>query len=442
MRLLILLFTLPLITIGQTFNTGSGSDGSVQLNTITTAVPFVLNPGDAMQFGLAEVGVVSSSFYHETAFTSNPALLANGRKYAAVRSNYTPWLRALAPDINLTTSSLAWGITERHSIGVYQKFFSLGNIQFTDNNGNFIRDFNPWEMQTQLNYATWFPNGISTGIAVKHIYSNLTGGLNVGGADTRPGQSVAFDLGIHHRRHRKLSEHFGLTHAVGFSLNNMGMKMSYTDTPEKDFIPTNMQLGIQIGISHLLGEHVRIEDDVSYQVTKLLVPTPPVYATDSSGYILDSNGNRVIEQGMDPNVSVPMGMIQSFYDAPGGTAEEWREVNHMLAHELRVVLFEKLAVHARQGFFYEHASKGDRQFLTLGGGVSFFGFRIDLAGFVPLTGQHPLRNTFSVSLGFRARLGEGKKLRLPSWRPELENLYPSDIDYAVEGEEEESTPAN
>ena len=97
---------------------------------------------------------------------------------------------------------------------------------------------------------------------------------------------------------------------MGFSLgagfNNIGSKMSYTNTNQKDFLPMNMQLGAMFSPGFKWGKF-RLEFDLAYQVTKLLVPTPPEYALDVNGNpVLDANNNRVIAAGMDPNVSVPV----------------------------------------------------------------------------------------------------------------------------------------
>lgn len=174
----------------QTFNTNNlASD--YQLNTIATAVPFLMISGNAYEMGSANVGVVANNQYHETAFTSNPALLANGHKYLSTRVGYTPWLRALVPDINLVTHSVAGTINRRNALGVYFKYFDLGNVSFTDNTGQQIGSFKPNEFVVQLNYAHWFPMGLSLGVAGKYIYSNLTGGLNVGGKDRTRARDAA-----------------------------------------------------------------------------------------------------------------------------------------------------------------------------------------------------------------------------------------------------------
>ncbi len=99
--------------------------------------------------------------------------------------------------------------------------------------------------------------------------------------------------------------------------------MSYSnDDQNKDFIPTNLRLGP----SWLMNIDEFNSFRFSIDINKLLVPTPPIYAVDSSGSpVYDEANNQVIYDGMDPNVSVPKGMYQSFYDAPGGFSEEMKE---------------------------------------------------------------------------------------------------------------------
>ncbi len=407
----------------------------LQLNTITTAVPFLMLSGNSYEMGSANMGVVSSTFYHETAFTSNAALLANGHRYLAVNHSYTPWLRALVPDINLQAHSWAGTINKRNALGLYFKHFDLGNITFTDSQGGTIGNFNPEEFVIQLNYAHWFPFGLSVGVAGKYVYSNLTGGLNIGGVDTKPGQAGAVDLGVSYRKLHQVSEMFGIGGTFGLAFNNFGNKISYTTTNEKDFLPMNMMLGAQLNVGMEFGK-VRLEHDLGYQVTKLLVPTPPIY--DDQVYINDelppgdtlgsighpSNANPnfgQIHAGKDPNVGVFQGFAQSFNDAPGGTQEEWNEVMHQVAHEFRFILNDVFMIGFREGFFYEHATKGNRQFVSLGGSIGGAGFRLDLGGWLPLQERHPLENTVYATLSYRILLETGKKkMRYPKWNAQYE----------------------
>jgi hypothetical protein len=61
-----------MFTQGQA-QTIANPSATSQPNIIETTVPFLLIRGNAYEMGSANVGVVSSAFYHETAFTSNAA---------------------------------------------------------------------------------------------------------------------------------------------------------------------------------------------------------------------------------------------------------------------------------------------------------------------------------------------------------------------------------
>ena len=52
----------------------------------------------------------------------------------------------------------------------------------------------------------------------------------------------------------------------------------------------------------------------------------------------------------------------------------------------------------RSGYFFEHFSKGNRQFVTLGAGVKYTVFTVDLSYLISTTQQNPLANTLRFSL--------------------------------------------
>jgi hypothetical protein len=130
-----------------------------------------------------------------------------------------------------------------------------------------------------------------------------------------------------------------------------------------------------------------------------LVPTPPVYLLDSvnGGPVIGPDGNYVILAGRDPDRSVPAGMIGSFYDAPSGFKEELREININFGTEYWYN--DQFAV--RAGYFYEHPTKGNRQFFTLGAGIKYNVFGLDFAYLIPTNGQRsPLQNTLRFTMTF------------------------------------------
>jgi len=78
-------------------------------------------------------------------------------------------------------------------------------------------------------------------LAVRYIYSNLTGGVSVQGQDTKAGKSFSVDVGMYYRNED--AELFGQAAILGLGLNisNIGAKISYTDDAVKDFIPINLR---------------------------------------------------------------------------------------------------------------------------------------------------------------------------------------------------------
>jgi len=108
----------------------------------------------------------------------------------------------------------------------------------------------------------------------------------------------------------------------GLNIQNIGSKMTYSSKEKRDFIPTNLKLGA--GYSHKIDDYNTV--NVYADINKLLVPTRPYYLVSYNGNDSLINGTRQFT-GIDPNVNTIQGMIQSFYDAPGGFAEEAKEYN-------------------------------------------------------------------------------------------------------------------
>src|SRR4051812_5118696 len=70
-----------------------------QINTITTAVPFLLIAPDARAGGMGDYGAATSPDANSIHW--NPAKLSFADKKIGLSVSYTPWLRALVNDIYL-----------------------------------------------------------------------------------------------------------------------------------------------------------------------------------------------------------------------------------------------------------------------------------------------------------------------------------------------------
>jgi hypothetical protein len=374
----------------NSLNTGQLSGRDIRLNTITTAVPFLMITPDSRAGGMGDVGVASSPDANSIHW--NAAKLAFAQKDISLGLSYTPWLRRLVPDINLAYLSGYKKLNKDQAIAASLRYFSLGNIQFTDIVGNQIGQFRPNEFALDVAYSRKLGDNFSGGLALRYVFSNLTNNINVQGANTRPGQSVAADVsGYYTKPDLELGTRSGKL-AAGINISNIGSKVRYSENADRDFIPINLRLGT--GLTVDLDQYNSITFLLDFN--KLLVPSPPVYARDSSGSPIFEDGRQKIDAGKDPNRSVVNGMFGSFNDAPDGFREEIREINISTGIEY---WYDKLLAF-RAGYFYEPLSKGGRQFFTIGAGLRYNVFGIDFAYLIPTIQQNPLQNTLRFTLVF------------------------------------------
>jgi hypothetical protein len=364
-----------------------------QINTITTAVPFLQIAPDSRAGGMGDYGVATTP--DPNSIHWNPSKLAFIEKSGGFSVSYTPWLRALVNDINLAYISGYKKLKNDQTIAASLLYFSLGNIDFTDEQAVKYASFNPNEWAFDIAYARKLGENFSGGIALRYIYSNLTGGIPIqnGTINTHAGTSVAADLSTYYRKEIDVSNKKSLL-AFGLNISNIGAKVSYTDSPVKDFIPTNFRLGSNLKID--LDNYNTIS--FGADINKLLVPTQPVYEKDADGkYLLDANGNKIVKAGKDPsNISVASALFSSWADAPAGFKEELKEFTYSIGTEY---WYDKQFA-IRAGYFHEASTKGNRQFFTIGAGLRYNVFGLDFAYLIPTTQRNPLENTLRFTLIF------------------------------------------
>jgi len=360
------------------FFAGAARSYAQELNAIQTVVPFLTIAPDSRAGAIGDAGVATSPDIFSMHW--NPAKFAFIDGNAGVGISYAPWLRNLVPDINIAYLAGFYRIDTKQVVSSSLVYSSLGDVPFTDEYGNLERTFKPNEFSFDLGYSRLFSENFSGGIAFRFIYSNLTGGSYSGGEATKPGTSFAADISGYYRKDITLfskDSEFGL----GFNFSNIGTKMSYSDSQTSDFIPMNMRLGTAWTMN--LDNFNKLT--LAFDINKLLVPTPPIY--DSDGNIID---------GMDPNVSVPVAIVHSFYDAPGGFTEEMHEITYSIGTEY----WYNNQFALRAGYFHEHESKGNRKYFTVGAGFKLKGFEIDFSYLMPTVSNHPLARTLRFSLAF------------------------------------------
>ena len=351
------------------------------LNTITTAVPFLLISPDSKAGAMGDVGVATTPDANSLHW--NPAKYAFVDDDMGFAVSYVPWLRALVPDINLSYLAGYRKLNDNEAIAMELRYFSLGDITFTDILGTTIGQYKPSEFALGTSYSRKLSANFSLAIAGRYIYSNLTGGQAAGGIPTVAGQSIAADIAGYYTQAIRISGK-DVDLAIGCNISNIGNKISYTETAVRDFIPINLRLGTALGTE--FDDYNKMS--FAFDINKLLVPTPPVY------------DDGVIVIGEEPDVSVVSGIFQSFGDAPGGFKEEMREINYSIGTEYWYA--NQFAI--RAGYFFEHDTKGGRKFFTFGSGVKYNVFSLDFSYLInasrAINGTNPLANTMRFTLVF------------------------------------------
>ena len=366
---------------------------NAQQNIITTAVPFLMITPDARAGALGETGVASSPDIYSMHW--NVAKLAFAEKKFGAGLSYTPWLRALVPNIDHSYLSMYMKPDSISAFVASVRYFSLGTV-IIGSGGGTIGQYRPYEFAVDFGYTRRIAKYWSLGMAGRLIRSNLTNGISIGNQSSFVGQVFAVDLSTYYfDRDRVKILGYPCIMMMGAALTNVGSKIKYSGSVSGDFIPINLRI----------GQGFRVDFDsynslsLQYEFNKLLVPTPPVYQLGPNGSpMMNSSGQYVILAGKDPNVSVPKGMLQSFNDAPGGKSEELAEITFGTGLEY----WYNNIFAVRAGYFYEAPTKGNRQFVTLGAGIKYNFVSLDFCYLLPTNGQRsPLQNTLRFSLQFQ-----------------------------------------
>lgn len=387
---------------------GSGvTDNDLQLNTITTSLPFMAITPDSRAGGMGDAGTALSP--SSTSIYWNTSILSFAKQKSEISMSYTPWLRQLTNDISLSYLAGYYKINKTHTVGASMRYFSLGEITFTDAQGNVLRDDKPSEFELTGAYAFRLAKKFSIGINGKFAYSNLTGGIPVAGVNTKAGVVGATELSFtYYNDDAKIGKTEGV-YTLALTFNNIGNKVAYSELSKRDFIPMNMKIGNSFSAEYNSYNRVTYSLDIQ----KLLVPSPALYD------IVDENNTLI--SGKSNDIGVIAGMIQSFSDAPGtvlldddgnyvqnedGTysiakwskfKEELSEIN--IAGGVEWWYNDVFAL--RSGIFYESKNKGNRQFLNLGASLKYNAFAIDFSYLASLNGrQSPLANTLRFTLRF------------------------------------------
>jgi len=365
------------------------------MNTVTTAAPLLLIAPDARAAAMGDAGVATApdnySQHH------NPAKYVFNEDVFGIGVSYSPWLKNLVNDIHLIYLASFWKITDNDAIAFSLRYFSLGEIQFTDQDGFFLNKANPNEFALDFSYSRKLSKIVSMAVTPRFVYSNLGAGFQSQntGLDMKAGLAGAVDISLfvnkefnHNKDGFKSSELM-----FGFNISNIGNKISYSSDGKRDFLPCNMRLGLSYAMS--FDDYNKLA--INVEAGKLLVPTPSQFVTKTLADSVTKETTIYGNKGKDHNgLNTIEGIGYAFFGAPGGVNEKFREVLWAVGVEYsyRDLLF------VRAGSFLENKYKGNRKFATVGVGVKYNIFAFDVCYLFSFTQHHPLENTLRFSLTF------------------------------------------
>lgn len=349
-------------------------------NFISTGLPIILIAPDAIASGMGDVGAATTPDAYSAHWNNAKLAFIDGT--AGAYTTYTPWLRKLkVGDMNLFYLAGYYRINDRSTAAASLTYFTLGDIDNTDIDGNKITTLHPNEFTIDASYALKLNDNLSLGATGRFLRSDLTNGQTISDGSsntaTQAANSLAADIGLYYQQAIDKTQDF----ALGAFISNLGAKLSYSnDDNDKEFLPTNLRIGGRY--TNRIDDYNKIS--VMLDLNKLLVPTPPL-RNDTTGWA-DYNQIGVIE-----------GALRSFGDAPGGLQEELQEIQISAGAEYWYS--ETFAV--RAGYFFEHANKGGRQYATVGVGIRYSYFTGDFSYLIPTTtiSTNSLANTIRVSIG-------------------------------------------
>ncbi|MAX69735.1 MAG: hypothetical protein CMC76_01340 [Flavobacteriaceae bacterium] len=388
---------------------------------ITTGVPFMLIAPDARSASMGDMGVATSVDGYSQQY--NPAKYAFSEAKSGVSLSYTPYLSKLVNDISISYATYFNRLNEYSAVSASFKYFSLGQIDLTDQTnpgpGEEIvyTPVKPNEFTFDVAYTLRLADQFAMAVGVRYMRSNLRIG-QLPNSNAQPASSFGADIAGYYQSEEEAYNDFNGRWRLGFAIQNLGPKFKYDDGGAENFQPTNLRLGA--GFDFIFDEYNKL--GVTAEVTKLLVPTPPilgerivftdvnedgVFDEDDGDFQTDeqlaASENNVIVEGQDNNVSFLNGVFQSFGDAPGGFSEELKEFTYALGAEYTYQ--ESFAF--RLGYFNEAEDKGARKFFALGAGFKYTTINVDLSYlFSASKVQSPLENTLRFSLTFNFGDGE------------------------------------
>ena len=164
---------LSLLAVNLALGTYAAGDGKNEFNPIETGVTSLSIAPDARGASMGDLGAATDPDANSQ--LRNPSKYAFAWSQAAVSLNYTPWLRKLVNDIFLADLSGYYkvGSGDNQAVSASLRYFSLGEVNTSEEQGIVGQTLNPYEMSFDVGYSRKLSEKFSMGVVFRYIYSAL-----------------------------------------------------------------------------------------------------------------------------------------------------------------------------------------------------------------------------------------------------------------------------
>ncbi len=329
-----------------------------------TSMTFLRIEPNSRASSLGNTGVAMADGDHAAFW--NPAWLGSITQTNISLSRYD-WMPELGLPFVYHHLSVSNPLSERSGISAHLTYFDLGQQMATDAAGNDLGTFGNYELSTGLAYGRRLSDRWSLGGGAKYLRSSIASGQTSGGEAISAVNSVAVDLGAAYRTGFRSYRRFDGEFRAGMNLSNMGPGVKYMDSQPAHDIPSNLRLGwaFEAKSKETPGHRLILSNDL----TRLMNTTESLPQAD-------------------------LGLVESLTFGTG--AEYWW--NDLVAF--------------RTGYYTESRANGNREYVTLGTGIRYQQFGIDLGYLMSTQAYHPLDNTLRITV--KLNLAKPKPVVIPA----------------------------
>jgi hypothetical protein len=311
---------------------------------------------DARAAGMGDAGVATAADINSQHWNAAKYIFAT--QNGGVGLSYTPWLRDVNSDINITYLSGFYKFQNNQSLSLSLRFFSLGNIDIYTKDAQFLQTMQPSEFAIDAAYSRQLGKYCAGAVSFRYINSSKIVVENFNSVISKI-SNIAADIAFYYQKPVIIFEK-NAEFAVGASISNLGTKLKLSDSSSY-FLPMCLRLGARATVN------INNENSVSatVELNKSLVPSDYEYRNST---VMDAAA-----RGMFSNFSQMIYIVGAEYSY-------------------------KKTFAFRAGYHRESKKFADNSYITFGFGIRYNNLHLDASYlFVTSNQKTAMNNTYRIS---------------------------------------------